>query len=266
MTPDSYPFSEREPPSMRGTKYVDAQGIAIIMSAEQRQRSCLPFVSWEQYLRSDEELLALGITYPRKPSLDRPNLLDDRQALRSAVKDVMQRFKNSGLSQELGIKRSDLHKYFPVPKSIGKLNPACTTVFYGWNVDEQKLFRAAGIHVRHAIHELFVHLIRPRKPRARFTQGGEGLVGVNPRLAAWRSWLDFQRGVASRHDYFMDLRNFAWLTLQHDLPYDHYLIGGTIVQEGDERRVLCATRTHEGWFVDEYRDSSDRAPAIPLMA
>ena len=43
--PDSYPFSEREPVSMPGTKYVDAHAFAIIASADARKKSCLPYVS-----------------------------------------------------------------------------------------------------------------------------------------------------------------------------------------------------------------------------
>lgn len=263
--PDSYPFSEQEPVSMRGTKFVDAQAFAIIASADARSKSCLPYVSWEKTLRTDEQCLALGISYPRTAPPDRP-LISDRQALRSAVREAIQNFKRTGLPDRLGIRRTDLQKYFPVPKNTDKVNPALALIFFSWNVDDAPLFRAADVHVKQSIMGSLEHLIRPRKPRARFTQAGEGLVGVNPRLAAWRSWLDFQQGVAKRHDYFMDLRSFCWLTLQHDLLYDAFILGGTVVAEGDDGRILCALRTHKGWFVDEWREHQCSAPAVLLMS
>ncbi len=256
-SPDSNPF--RGPPSMRGTKFMDSHAITILATMEQRQKSCLPFVSWETSIQTDDEELARGIPYPREAPPDRPDVLTGPEALRSAIRDAIRRLKVTDFPRVMGVKKGDLPGMFPLPKGLGNVNPAFVVPFRILNLKDEKLLKLADVHVRQDVYGSLVHLIRSRNARWRFTGLGGELRGHDPRLVAWRSWFDFQNGRAPRPDYLMDLRSFVWLSLQQELPYDDYVIGGTVTQQGDERNVLHATRTHQGWFVDEYRGQQDAA-------
>jgi hypothetical protein len=264
--PEISPYGEDGPLSMRGEKFADGRAIEFMVNMDARRKSCLPFVSWEESIGREDEARAMEIPYPREAPPGLPDTLHNSDALRSARVEIIRRLKGSALPRILNRNKSDLQELFPFPKGLDRVNPAFVVLFYSLNLKQEKLFELADIRLSHSIQGRLVHLMGSRRARSRFTQLGDDLRGIDPRLAAWRAWFDFQHGNAARHDYLMDLRSFAWLTLQQDLPFNDCVIGGTIVQQGEERAVLHATRTDRGWYVEEYRGLSQGESTILLMS
>ncbi|MBD3250858.1 hypothetical protein GF380_00040 [Candidatus Uhrbacteria bacterium] len=266
--PESVQIEDSGPVSLRGVKYADSGNLAIMVSFEKRKKAALPYVSWESSLSESDLALAMNISYPREPDSYHGQIFTNAHFRNQCLAQVSKGLTHSGLAKALQMKKSDMASFFTKPKTVRVSNHALTQPFYSWNMDLTLLFETANIRVRGSLQDACRHLVALDKhSRVRFTQVGAGLVGVNPRLTAWRSWLDFQqRDDVVRHDYLMTLPHFAWLSLQADLLFDAYILGGTVAVEHDQRRVLYAQREGEGWFVDVWRDEPNLAAAVLLMS
>lgn len=86
--------------------------------------------------------------------------------------------------------------------------------FFSWDVHTETLLDAASVRASGDLLDACQHLVGPQDPAVRFSQAGVGLVGVDPRHVAWRTFLDCQRGDVASSDFLMDLASFAWFVQQ----------------------------------------------------
>jgi hypothetical protein len=265
-------YGEPEPISLAGQKFVDGHSAVMLLTEDARKESGLPFVG-DETLSEDVEREVMDIPYRRDASSrERDERLDPSQQKR-ILRGLITRLTDAGFQRTLGLTKMKFKALFPLSfdARAKEANPFFGDPFYSLHVaDEQVILRAAGISVRKHVVEGIRHVVQPTETRIRFTQRGYGFMGNDPRLVAWRSWLDYSQGRTPSYDLLMDLVSFAWLSLQYDVTLDCVAIAGSLFtgKWNNKAVPLCLHKTTDGWYVDAYRheEHEKEQPALFLMS
>ncbi|OGL78380.1 hypothetical protein A3E39_02665 [Candidatus Uhrbacteria bacterium RIFCSPHIGHO2_12_FULL_60_25] len=236
---------------------------------QKRQKSCLPFVSWEDgSLHQEEETRIDGLAYPLDPPDGTPGLSDEPAAQAHAFRTAIWKLVESGIPEAFRITSEHVGQKCLAARIRPRLHHGLTRPFYSWAVtDDAKLFELVGLDFLYDPKDLR-HLLEPEVCDLRFTQGGDGLVGVDPRYVAWRAWRLYEHCELGMHDFLMDLRSFAWYSLQHPIPHERLILGGSHLEKDHARLVVVSPKpaNKKGWMVDVLphgrADFSDYAVAI----
>lgn len=218
-----------------------------------RRLSKLPFVSWEEGAlhRADEESID-SLEYPLDPSVEGGGLDEDPRAQAEAFMAAIRALIKSGAAAAFHLKPEDVVSRClpPIVCVHPRTHHGLTRPFYSWAVQPEKLFALAGLHFLTDPAGLG-HLVEPTDCALRFSQGGDGLIGVRPRFAAWRSWRNFESERVLGIDLLMDLQSFAWYSLQHSVPHARLILGGSHRLVNRASLVYAVRRmSGSGWLVD----------------
>ncbi|MCL4733191.1 hypothetical protein KJZ71_05335 [Patescibacteria group bacterium] len=234
-----------------------------------RQSSRLPFVSWEMRRPSEEDIANVdAITYPVREPQSFAGLHGNRGRIREMLRKAASRMLKAGIPSKLSVPDAEFTKNIGAAANDMRLpaHHGLCLPFFSWDVQAEALLDAASLRASGDFLGACQHLVAPQEPAVRFSQAGVGLVGVDPRHVAWRTFLDCQRGDVASSDFLMDLASFAWFVLQHDVPFPDVILGGTFIKEaGGERRVLLATRRDGGWSVGPFRPEDGSGPAAVIV-
>lgn len=219
-----------------------------------RQKSGLPFVSWEEGgLHREEEEKIISLAYPTKAPDGGPDLPEDEEEQAKAFEANIHNLLTCGASAALSLKPEYMLSRClpPVAQVHQRVHRGLTRPFYSLSVtDDRKLFELCGMNFLCEPSDL-QHLVEPSLCDLRYSQGGDGLMGCDPRLAAWHAWWVFEYCEAPNHDLLMDLRSFAWYSLQHAMPHEHLILGGSCLARDRQRLVFVSPRpAGQGWMVD----------------
>lgn len=237
--------------------------------AKIRQRSCLPFVSWEESkLSAEDSTMVNAIMYPVHEPQGYVGFHGNRDRIRETLRKAASRMLKAGVPRKLGMSDKEFVKRISIASGNMRLSAHKGLVhpFFSWDVGGADLLAAARVEVQDVYKGVIQHLVQPEDPVVRFSQAGTGLVGVDPRHVAWRTYLEAQREASAEHDLLMDLGSFAWFLLQQDVPYTPVVLGGSFVEEADAgKRILAATRGPRGWTVGLFHPDSADGPAAVLV-
>lgn len=231
-----------------------------------RQKTGLPFVSWESgALHRDEQERMARFDYPsREPVNPEKRLSSDPKIMARAYLKAISSLIRLGVAEALKTRRQDLvTKCVDTATAHPRAHLGLTRPFYSWPILDAKLCRLASLVFDPEAHDC-VHLVEPEECDLRFSQGGDGLVGLDPRLVAWRSWLNYEYGELPAFDLLMGVRHFGWYVLQHPVHYSQVILGGTHLRE-EERRLVYAERSAQGWRICPLKEHLPNA-AIMLMS
>ncbi|HWQ99682.1 MAG TPA: hypothetical protein VN397_02430 [Candidatus Methylomirabilis sp.] len=236
---------------------------------QQRQKSSLPFVSWEDgSLHQEEEERIDGLAYPLDPPDGIPGLSDEPEAQAEAYRTTVRKLVTSGISEAFRITPEHVVRKCLAARIRPRLHHGLTRPFYSWAVaDEAKLFEFVGLDFLYDPADIR-HLLEPEVCDLRFTQGGDGLQGADPRHVAWHAWRLYAHCELGMHDFLMDLRSFAWYSLQHAMPHGRLILGGSYLAKELTRLVVVSPKPEgkKGWMVDVLppgqEDYSNSAVAI----
>lgn len=230
---------------------ISARGFSLeIFGEPARQRSGLPYVSWEPAPKHrDEEERIDAIPYPVDPPDGEPGLADDEVDQARAFLAAIQSLVKRGVPQALHLTVENLKTKCLAATRRERAHHGLTRPFYSWPVEDEKLFTLAGIRTEDALFDL-KYLVEPTECVLRYSQGGDGLVGADPRLVAWRAWRLFEHCEHTTHDLLMDLRSFAWYSLQHQVKHDRFILGGSRYAN-DQNSSVAVMRLQDkvSWFV-----------------
>ena len=228
----------------------------LMLNFPKRQKSGLPFVSWEEGgLHREEEERIDAIAYPTDPPDGDPGLPDDDEVQEKANEANLRSLLMRGVPEVFSLKPGYVVDRCrpPVAQVHARAHQGLTRSFYSLSVtDDRKLFELCGMNFLCEPSDL-LHLVEPGLCDLRYSQGGDGLVGRDPRLVSWRTWRIFESGEGDiqAHDLLMDLRSFAWYSLQHAMPHEHLILGGSCLARDRQRLVYVSQRlARQGWMVD----------------
>jgi len=204
--------------------------------------SGLPYVSWDDSLTQEDEARALAIEYPDTQLKGFEQFLESASMLYDARRKAGKRLISQGVHEALGLSADEFARRMSTTDDRFPKHDGFHQLFFRTTWDETSLLSLAKITVPGEL-AAFKNLDMAGDAEVVYTNGGMGFI-VNPRLVAWRIWLDYTNGqeVTRRHDYLMDLVSFAWYVLQNDVPHDRVVLGGSYVEQDGEKRILSAVR------------------------